>query len=126
MNERGRRMTFALHGLGTAVPVTRVDREETQRIAFALGCPSEEQATWLPNMYAHTGIGSRNVFYPAEVVRDVLEHTNRTGSIFLPKGTPEDRGPTTGQRMEHYALHAAPLAVRAARAALEEAGARPA
>src|SRR5260370_14553457 len=115
-------MTLALLGLGTAVPTTQVNQQQTQRIAFAVGYPSAEQASWLPNMYAHAGIGTRHVFFPAEVVRDVLDGTNHTGSIWLPTGAPEDHGPTTRQRMEQYATYAPPLAICAAQRALAQAG----
>jgi predicted naringenin-chalcone synthase len=114
-------MSFVIHGLGTAVPPTRVRQEESERLAWALGQPSKEQATWLPSMYAHTGIQTRNVFFPQAVLQDALNGTTNTGSIFLPRGTPDDHGPTTAQRMEHYATMAGPLAAQAARAALEQA-----
>lgn len=114
-------MAFIIHGLGTAVPSTRVGREESQLLAFALGCPSEEQATWLPNMYAGAGIEARNVAFPRDVLQDVLQKTRHSQSVFLPKGIPEDRGPTTGQRMEHYTACAGPLLEKAARAAIEQA-----
>jgi predicted naringenin-chalcone synthase len=117
-------MTFALLGLGTAVPATQLRQHETQQIALALGCPSEEQASWLPNLYAHTGIHTRHAFFSAEEVRDVLDGTRHSDSIFLPRGTPDDRGPTTGQRMAHYAVHAPARGAAAASAALEQSGLR--
>ncbi len=114
-------MSFVIRGLGTAVPPTRVRQEESERMAWALGQPTAEQATWLPAIYTHTGIRGRNILFPPQVVHDVLHGTSLSGSVFLPKGTPEDRGPTTGQRMAHYAAAAGPLAVQAAQAALEQA-----
>jgi predicted naringenin-chalcone synthase len=60
------------------------------------------------------------------VVRDVLEGTRRTGSVFLPRGTADDWGPTTGQRMRQYAQGAGPLALAAAGRALAAAGLAPA
>jgi predicted naringenin-chalcone synthase len=114
-------MAFVIRGLGTAVPATRIRQEESERLAWALGQPSAEQATWLPVMYAHTGIRTRHTQFPAEVVQDVVNGTKRTGSVFLPRGTPEDEGPTTGQRMEHYRAAAGPLVAQAAQRALEQA-----
>jgi predicted naringenin-chalcone synthase len=75
-------------------------------------------------MYAHTGVATRHLVFPAEVVRDVLEGTRTSGSVFLPSGKPDDRGPTTAQRMQHYAADAPPLAVAASCRALEEAQVR--
>jgi predicted naringenin-chalcone synthase len=57
----------------------------------------------------------------AGVVRDVVCGTHHSRSPFLPSGVPDDRGPTTLERMRHYVAGAAPLAVAAARQALERA-----
>ncbi len=119
-------MTFAIRGLGTACPATQLCQEDSKKIAMALGCPSPEQATWLPNMYSQTGIQNRHIFFDREVIRDILEGTNKTQSIFLPRKDPGDKGPTTGQRMGHYRREAFPLALAAANKALEESGISPA
>jgi predicted naringenin-chalcone synthase len=111
-------MTFAILGLGTAVPSLTIDQDKALRIARSLCCRTEEQATWLPAMYDHTGIARRQVVYSSELVRDVLEGTRDSGSVFLPTGESDDRGPTTAQRMQHYAELAPPLAVQASRDAL--------
>src|SRR5207247_3579467 len=42
-----------------------------------------------------------------------------------PASGPEDRGPTTAQRMEIYRKESAPLALQAARQALDQAGILP-
>ncbi len=112
-------MPFAIRGLGTTIPPTRVCRQESEKLALSVGCPTDDQATWIPNVYAGTGIETRGVWFPQELVRDVLEGTTLTGSVFLPRGTQEDRGPTTSQRMECYVQFAGPLAVDAARKAIE-------
>jgi predicted naringenin-chalcone synthase len=117
-------MSLAVLGLGTAVPPTQLRQHETQRIALALAGASDEQASWLPDLYAHTGIRTRYTFFSAALVRDVLEGTRHSGSVFLPTGAADDRGPTTGERMKHYARHAPPLAEAAARQALEQSGLR--
>ena len=57
-------------------------------------------------------------------MRDMLDGTTHTGSPFLPTGDADDRGPTTAQRMQHYAELAPPLAVEAAAAALRSSGLR--
>jgi predicted naringenin-chalcone synthase len=115
-------MSLALIGLGTAVPATVLPQPEALRVALALICPTAEQATWVPGMYTGTGIRTRRVSFPAAAVRDVLEGTRYSGSVFLPSGDPGDRGPTTAQRMEHYAELGPPLASAAARAALAQSG----
>jgi predicted naringenin-chalcone synthase len=115
-------MTLAILGMGTALPTTTISQTDALHIARALCCRTEEQATWLPTMYGQTGIATRHLALAADLVRDVLEGTRHSGSVFLPTGADDDHGPTTGQRMEHYARLAPPLAVRAARAALERLG----
>jgi predicted naringenin-chalcone synthase len=75
-------------------------------------------------MYAGTGIAERRMVLHEGVLRDVLDGTRHTGSPFLPKGEPGDRGPTTAVRMRHYAELAPPLAVQAAAAALKPSGLR--
>jgi predicted naringenin-chalcone synthase len=61
------------------------------------------------------------------VVRDVIEGTRHTNSPYLPTGEQGNPGPgpTTAVRMQTYCEHALPLALRAARNALIDAGTRP-
>lgn len=107
-------MPFFLRSIATAVPPTQLAREETEEVALALGCPTTEQRTWLPNMYQQTGINTRNVSYSRLEVDDVLNKTNISQSIFLPKDDPTDRGPSTGERMQRYQENAGRLAFEAA------------
>jgi predicted naringenin-chalcone synthase len=115
-------MTFAIRGLGTAVPVNRLGVEESTRIAQTVCARTPEQRSWLPGIYENSGVRGRHFVMGRDVVRDVLEGTRDSGSMWLPGEGPDDRGPTTAQRMAFYAEHAGPLAVRAARAALETGG----
>ena len=113
-------MSFAILGVGTAVPPTQVTQEDAAGIARSLCCRTPEQQTWLPLMYDHTGIRCRHLLFDQPVVEDVLRGTNHTQSIFLPTGRDDDRGPTTDQRMRVYADKAGSLAVRASRQALHQ------
>jgi predicted naringenin-chalcone synthase len=115
-------MSFAIRSVGTALPSTRVGQEDAFRVARRLCCRTDEQATWLPEIYRHSGVGTRGMILGQDVVQDVLNETRYTGSPFLPTGASEDRGPTTAQRMQHYAELAPPLAARAAGIALERSG----
>jgi prepilin-type processing-associated H-X9-DG protein len=115
-------MSLGILGIGTAVPATRIDQAEALRIARSLARPSEEQDTWLPGMYQGTRIQTRHLALPAALIRDILEGTSASGSVYLPKPDPADRGPSTGQRMEHYRDLAPELSRRAARAALSASG----
>src|SRR5262249_3288263 len=84
-----------------------------------------EQAELLPALYRQSGIQKRHLAFSAEIIADVLHGTNYSGSVFLPREDPDDPGPTTAERMHHYAREAGPLAVEAARRALREAAVDP-
>ncbi len=118
-------MSLVISGMGTAVPATTLTQDEALGLARVLCCRTPEQNTWVPLMYAQTGITSRHTALPRQLVDDVLAGTRHSGSVFLPTGRPEDAGPTTARRMQIYADEAGPLAVRAAREALAEAVTRP-
>lgn len=111
-------MSLAIVRIGTAVPTTVVDQHQALALARLLACPTAEQDTWLPAMYAGTRIESRHTSFDPQIVRDALEGTRHSGSVYLPTGEPTDRGPTTGQRNEHYAALAPPLALAASAEAL--------
>jgi predicted naringenin-chalcone synthase len=114
-------MSFAVLGLGTAVPATRVSQEEAAAAARVVCARTEQQAALLPVFYRLTGIDTRHMVLPPQVVRDALDGTRASASVFLPAAG-DDRGPTTRQRMEHYAREAGPLAAEAAGRALDRAG----
>jgi predicted naringenin-chalcone synthase len=118
-------MPFTILGLGTAQPDSVLSQDDALRIAYRLLRPTNEQATWLPGMYRGTGIDTRRISLGADVVRDVLDGTEHSGSVFLPRDVPGDRGPTTGQRMALYADLAPPLALTASRGALADAAIAP-
>jgi predicted naringenin-chalcone synthase len=111
-------MKLAIAAVGTAVPQTVIAQADTLRMARSLACPTEAQETWLPATYAGTRIDFRHTSLDEQVIRDVLDGTNLSGSVYVPSGRPDDRGPTTGQRVEHYARLAPPLAAAAAAEAL--------
>ena len=75
-------------------------------------------------MYDGTGVAARRTVLGEAVLRNMFDQTTYTGSPYLPTGPPDDRGPTTAQRMQHYSKLAPPLAVQAAAAALRPSGLR--
>ncbi|MDB5307004.1 MAG: Alpha-pyrone synthesis polyketide synthase-like Pks18 [Gemmataceae bacterium] len=114
-------MSFVIHGLGTALPPGRVTQEEAAACARVLAGPAIRDASWLPAVYAHSGIRTRHQILGRALVDDLMGGTEESGSPFLPRA---DRagGPSTGERMRIYAAEAGPLAVRAAAGAVAEAG----
>jgi predicted naringenin-chalcone synthase len=119
-------MSFAILGLGTALPATAVTQAEAIQVAERLTCRTPDRAELLPSLYRQTTIATRHLAFDPQVIRDILQGTRVSGSVFLPQDRGDDPGPTTGQRMEHYIREAGPLALRAARQALDEAGLAPA
>ncbi len=79
----------------------------------------------LPQIYKQTGIKKRHMVLDQQVYRDVLDGTRVSNSVFLPHKSTEGQGPTTGQRLDHYAQYAGPLALKAAERALERSGFAP-
>jgi predicted naringenin-chalcone synthase len=118
-------MSIAILGMGTAVPDTVMSQAEAFQVARSLCCRTKEQETWLPLLYGHTGIDQRYLTLGRDVVVDVVQGTNHSGSVFLPTGQPDDKGPTTGQRMEFYARDAVALARQSARQALANSRLKP-
>lgn len=114
-------MSFAILGLGTAVPPLAITKEEGILIAEAICRPTEDQAVRLRTTYHHTGIERRHLAFPHQGLVDLKQQTRESHLVFLP-GEAGGRGPTTGQRMRHYAENAPPLALRAAGVALARSG----
>jgi predicted naringenin-chalcone synthase len=100
--------------------MTILSQEDGLGLARVLCSRTEEQGTWLPAMYGGTRIRTRRTVLDRQVIRDVLEGTCISKSVYLPKADPADRGPTTAERMGIYAEHAGPLALTAAARALSE------
>jgi predicted naringenin-chalcone synthase len=119
-------MSLVIRAIGTAVPLNFSNQAEAVEVAKILCCRDKDQAEILPSLYRHSGINKRHMVFAAQVVEDVLHGTSQSASVFLPTGEADDRGPTTGQRMRCYIEEALPLAVTAARRALDQSGASPA
>lgn len=115
-------MTLSVLSIGTAVPPAAISQQDGLEVARRLCCYTDEHATWLPSMYGQTGIVSRNLCLGEQVVRDVIDGTRHSGSIFLPDGPEDHSGPTTGERMALYAETAPALALEAAGLALRNSG----
>ncbi len=115
-------MSFRIHGLGTANPPDSVSRTEALAIARLLAGPDVRNSTWLGSIYAGAGVNRRFQIIGGLAMRDALDGTNNTNSPFLPTPQNDGVGPSTGVRMERYAREAGPMALRAARDALDQAG----
>ncbi len=114
-------MSFAILGLGTALPACVFPQEDAVRVAQVL-CLEPRQMPLVPVLYRQTEIEQRYLALGSQLVRDVIDGTRHSESPFLPSGAPDDPGPTTHQRMQIYVEKAFPLALQAARQALDESG----
>lgn len=118
-------MALAILGLGTAVPDVLVRQHEAQKVAESLCCETAEQTTFVPAIYAGSGITNRYMCLGRPVVDDILNGTRFSRSPYLPTGMPGEKGPTTRQRMQVYETEAPPLALRSCAEALAAAGTVP-
>jgi predicted naringenin-chalcone synthase len=118
-------MSFAIFGMGTALPPTRLSKSDAELVARAMCCSTPEHADLVAALYRQAGIESRHVLFNEAEVRDVLDGTRHTGSPYLPVGS-DNPGPPTAVRMKTYEEHALPLALQAAELALNESQLDPA
>lgn len=106
-----------LLGLGTAVPPGVLKQSDAAEASRSFCAADDKQARALRMLYGRSGVESRNT-----VVMRADQGTLQERVPFYPVASgPEDRGPTTGQRMASYEAEAPSLAEAAARRALEEA-----
>jgi predicted naringenin-chalcone synthase len=103
-------MTHLL-GLGTALPQATATQAEALALALRIGAYTEEQRRALPALYRRAGVQRR--------------HVALDGPLRLPLRAQSEGPPGTAERMAHYVDKAPPLAARAARAALDDAGLLP-
>jgi predicted naringenin-chalcone synthase len=109
-------MSLSILGIGTASPPRRIRQTDAARLAagFANAEPGHERT--LAAIYRQTRIRTRG-----SVVLEEPGDAPYLQTFFPPADTADDAGPSTGARMERYATEAGPLAVAAARRALERA-----
>jgi len=112
-------MGLAILGMGTALPPSRITREDAIKAAQILALCDSEQGASLAVLYNHTDITNRYLVIGREVVQDILNGTHLSGSKFVPKNG-EVYGPDTAERMRLYEKEALPLACQASQRALQQ------
>ena len=108
-------MGLAILGLGTAQPLHSIAQDDAAELAKAFCCHTNEHARLLPILYQRTQIQQRG-----SVLLESADGAGVQQSFFSPAVGHVDHGPTTGRRMQRYAQEAGPLALTAARRALDE------
>jgi predicted naringenin-chalcone synthase len=110
-------VTLHLSGLGTAVPPRVLEQTDAAELSRAFCAADAKQARALRMLYGRSGVDSRNA-----VVLRADHGTLQERMPFYPAASgPDDRGPTTGERMAQYEAEAPRLAEAASRRALEKA-----
>ncbi|MEI7665265.1 MAG: type III polyketide synthase [Synechococcaceae cyanobacterium ELA263] len=108
-------MSLTIHGLGTALPPHRLTQSDAVAIAARVALPeqiaSPSRRRLLDTLHRRTGVATRHI-----VLEDLTGPTCGNDQSFF--GT---SSPGTGERMHRYRQEAPLLALRAVRAALEQA-----
>jgi predicted naringenin-chalcone synthase len=110
-------MNFRILGLGTALPPHSMTQTEAADLARQVCSTTEEQATLLKVLYRRSGVGMRYTVLPHRIALEWIEPEEQPGGDVQ---TLVQLGPTTQERMQFYAEHASPLALKASRTALAE------
>ncbi len=108
-------MSLTIHGLGTALPPHRLSQGDSAaiaaRVALPEQVPSPARRRLLETLHRRSGVEARHV-----VLEDLTGRISGSHQGFF--GT---TSPGTGERMRRYTREAPPLALRAVRAAIEQA-----
>ena len=107
----------AILGIGSAVP-RLLPQKVSADLAVDHCADVDGHRAWLHRVYDRAGVEGRG-----SVLRlsDAVDDGADMRAFYVPRKTPEDRGPTTETRMQRYADEAPPLAERASRAAMDDA-----
>ncbi|HEY4311417.1 MAG TPA: type III polyketide synthase [Pirellulales bacterium] len=111
-------MSVEIAGIGTAVPEHQIEQDDAAEQASQICCQTQVQQRLVKTLYRRAGVRTRH-----SVVLNSDTNGRPAEQSFY---TQTESGPTTGQRMVAYEASAAPLALAAAREALEKADVAPA
>lgn len=112
-------MTLVIAGIGTAVPQHSITQEDAARHSSAHCCDNPSDERRLEMLYRRSGIRTRH----SVLLESSVPNCSNPQSFFPPRSE-APHGPSTAQRMRRYQAEALPLACRAARSALDDAGLR--
>jgi predicted naringenin-chalcone synthase len=110
-------MGMDIAGIGLALPPHHISQTEAANISSRCCCNGEDQRRRLIDLYRRSGVKRRHSV--------LLTHSDgpveQRQSFLRRSVNGSDYGPSTQERMRHYEIHAAPLAIEAVRAALADA-----
>lgn len=110
-------MTVVITGLGVAVPKSHIPQTAACEQMKGLCCDSDDHRRVMEMIYQGAGVNERGTVLLENSVMPVLDET----TFFQPRAEEDDRGPSTGARMEKYEEHAFRLAKESCLAALARA-----
>ena len=113
-------MSHVIEAIGTAVPSFEIEQQDCARQAAQICGATTVQERLLTKLYSRAGVKKRH-----SVVLDASTNGHPARQSFYTQGTQASGGPSTGERMQAYERHAAPLARQAAQQALDEAAVAP-
>jgi predicted naringenin-chalcone synthase len=116
-------MSFAIRGIGTALPPHTMTQDEATALAHRVICRDDQQRRLLGALYRKAGVEQRYTALPHETALRWLP--DESGDKSATECEPIS-GPTTAERMQFYSQCAPPLAVESARRGLSAAGLDPA
>lgn len=109
-------MSFAIRGIGTAVPQHAIEQREAAELAAPLCCQTTEQERQLVALYRRSGVRTRH-----SVLLEGSTNSHPARQSFYRPPDEAAHGPTTAERMARYESDACLLGVEASRAALRDA-----
>lgn len=113
----GARVPLAtIRGMGTAVPAESIAASASAELAVSLSCSTERESRKVRALHSRSGIESRGSVLLAKRDDGVVDR-----AFYPPADSPHDRGPTTRQRSERFAVEAPEIATRASLMALRDA-----
>lgn len=114
-------MDPAIMGLGTALPPHSVDQDQSAAMAASICRLEPGRERLLPTLYRRSRVRRRG-----SVLLNAPGDEHPWQRLFHRARSADDGGPGTDERMRHYVEYATPLALQAARRALDDAAVRPA
>jgi predicted naringenin-chalcone synthase len=108
-------MTLAILGIGSATPQHGISQQDAAVLASTLSGPAGTRPRTLSAIYRQTQIEKRGSVLLEEPGTEPFAQT-----FFPPACHAADAGPTTAERVARYAATAGPLAITAAKRALEQ------
>ncbi len=119
-------MTFAIHGIDTALPKHTMSQAEATELAQQVICRDEQQRRLVAALYRKAGVENRFTALPHRTaLRWLPEGVEHQGTERQGSEPPPINGPSTAERMQFYAECASPLAATAATRALAGARVKP-